>query len=174
MARNVEIKARTRDGRALLESARALSDVPVRVIEQRDTFFAIADGRLKLREFADGSGELIAYRRDDASEPTASDYEVCAVADAARLRETLASVPGVRGEVVKRRHLLEIGRTRVHVDDVEGLGRFVELEVVLAEDEAVAAGIAEAESLMRALGIARRDLVESAYIDLIESSAARS
>jgi predicted adenylyl cyclase CyaB len=77
----------------------------------------------------------------------------------------------VRGRVVKRRELVIVGRTRVHLDEVEGLGAFVELEVVLGEGEPVDAGTREAHELMDRLGIPRDSLVPGAYIDLLERRA---
>jgi adenylate cyclase class IV len=74
MARNVEVKARIDSVEALLPRARALADAEAVVIAQDDTFFACAHGRLKLRDFGDGTGELIHYRRADATGPKLSDY----------------------------------------------------------------------------------------------------
>ena len=66
MARNIEIKARIPSIEALLPRACALAGTEPQLIEQDDSFFAVAHGRLKLRVFADGSGELIHYQRLDA------------------------------------------------------------------------------------------------------------
>ncbi len=76
MPRNVEIKARVRDMNAVRVRAAALSDAPAVVLEQEDTFFNVPDGRLKLRVFPDGKGELIAYRRPDSVGPKTSEYFV--------------------------------------------------------------------------------------------------
>jgi adenylate cyclase class IV len=133
MPRNIEIKARVVSVEALLAQARALADGEPETIDQDDTFFAVAMGRLKLREIADGSAELIHYHRADGPEARPSDYVRVPVADAAALREALARGCGVLGRVRKRRLLLRLGPTRLHLDRVEGLGDFVELEVVLRE-----------------------------------------
>src|SRR4051812_35183815 len=90
MARNIEIKARVSDMAALRKRVEALADSGPDFIAQDDTFFACANGRLKLRVFADGSGELIAYERADTTEPKTSDYMIAPVADPDRLRDTLA------------------------------------------------------------------------------------
>ena len=88
--------------------------------------------------------------------------------DAQQLVQALGAVLPVRGRVVKRRELLLAGRTRIHLDQVEHLGSFVELEVVLREDENAAAGEREARELLDALGIPFDALVSEAYIDLLE------
>jgi len=171
VARNVEIKARVRDAARLRERALALADGPPELIVQTDTFFAVPSGRLKLRAFADGGGELIFYERPDAAGPKTSRYGIAPVADAAALLAVLAAALPRRGVVRKERELLLAGRTRIHLDRVDALGDFLELEVVLAEGEDAAAGEAEARQLLRRLGIEDADLVSGAYIDLF---AARS
>lgn len=169
MKRNVEIKARLRDPEHTRALAAKLSDrEPVR-LEQRDTFFRVERGRLKLRELGDGSAELIWYQRADRAGPGESLYTVVPVAQPVLLLGALRRALGTRGIVAKRRELFRVGRTRIHLDRVEGLGAFLELEVVLAEHEPPAGGDAIARELMRRLGIGPQDLVERAYIDLLES-----
>lgn len=167
MPRNVEIKARSADPARLRSLAAALADGPPVVIEQTDTFFAAGSGRLKLRVFADGSGELICYDRPDAAGPKTSHYGIAPMGDGAAMLAVLAAALPVRGVVRKRRELLLCGRTRIHLDRVEGLGEFLELEVVLAEGEDLAAGEAEARALMTRLEVAPADLVTGAYLDLL-------
>ena len=70
--------------------------------------------------------------------------------------------------VKKTRYLYLVGQTRVHLDDVEGLGQFMELEVVMGEGQSDAEGQAIAEDLMSRLGVERGDLLEGAYMDLLE------
>ena len=120
MPRNVEIKARARDFEHQLGLAAALSGADSRQIDQVDTFYHCASGRLKLRRFADGSGELIQYHRADGTGARVADYLRYPVADPGALHATLVAALGVRGTVRKRRHLFRIGRTRVHADEVEG------------------------------------------------------
>ena len=169
MARNVEIKARIESIEALLPRALACADGPPEPIAQDDTFFSCTQGRLKLRVFADGRAELIAYERVDASGPKTSDYAITPVADPDALRATLARALGTSGRVIKQRTLLRVGRTRVHLDRVEGLGDFLELEVVLHEGESADDGVAEAHALLRRLAIDGAQLVAGAYVDLLRS-----
>jgi len=167
MPRNIEIKARIASVEALLPRALALSDGPAVPIAQDDTFFPVPQGRLKLRQFADGSAELIQYERPDAAAAKASDYVRVAVAEPAALRVALARALGVLGRVRKQRLLVLVGQTRVHLDRVEGLGDFMELEVVLREDQSDAQGSAVAEDLMHALGLAQAPRLAGAYLDLL-------
>ena len=172
MPRNIEIKARIDSVEALLVRARALADDPPQVILQDDTFFACTHGRLKLRDFGDGSGELIHYERADAEGPTRSDYICVATSDPAALRDALAGALGAAGRVRKTRLLLLAGQTRIHLDRVEGLGDFLELEVVLRDGQDEAEGAAIADALCAQLGVAPRQRLASAYLDLLLSSAA--
>jgi len=166
MARNIEIKARIASVEAVLARATSIADGAPVVIDQDDTFFAVAHGRLKLRRFADGSAELIQYHRDDSADAKASDYVRVPVADADALAEALTRACGPRGRVRKRRLLLMAGQTRMHLDRVDGLGDFLELEVVLRDGQSDADGTAIAERLMTALAIAPEDRLAGAYLDL--------
>jgi predicted adenylyl cyclase CyaB len=171
MARNVEIKARVTDPTALARLARELAGAEAHVFIQHDVFFRCSTGRLKVRRFADGRGELIAYQRTDARGPRTSHYQIVPCADPAALAAALAATLGVLGEVRKTRRFWLVGRTRIHLDEVDGLGDFVELEVVLEADEPATAGEREAARLMAALGIDRSALVPAAYVDLAAAQA---
>jgi predicted adenylyl cyclase CyaB len=174
VARNVEIKARLQDPEAAARRVAAIADGPAQVVEQSDTFFRVADGRLKLRERSGAEAELIYYRRPDAPGPKESQYETVAVPDAAPLRELLTAALGVAGYVVKRRAVYRTGRTRIHLDEVRDLGAFLELEVELASGAPVADGVREAQRLMAALDIGEDTLVAGAYVDLLAALTASS
>ncbi|MGN6456931.1 MAG: class IV adenylate cyclase [Achromobacter mucicolens] len=167
MARNVEIKARVDSLDALEHLAAALSGKEPVFIDQDDTFFTCANGRLKLRAFADGSGELIFYRRADDSGPKESFYVIAPTDAPDTLREALSHAYGVIGRVRKHRTVFMAGRTRIHLDRVQGLGEFLELEVVLRDEESVEAGMEEARTLMAGLGVAPEQLLSGAYLDLL-------
>ena len=171
MPRNIEIKARIDSVQALLPRAVAVAGTQPVTIAQDDTFFRVPHGRLKLREFADGSAELIHYHRPDSRDAKASDYVRVAVPDPAALREALARGCGVLGRVRKVRLLLMARgggfNTRIHLDRVEGLGDFVELEVALEGEQSDEEGAAVAGQLMRDLGLAWAPRLTGAYLDLL-------
>jgi predicted adenylyl cyclase CyaB len=170
MARNIEIKANIRDLDSLVSEVTLIADSGPVVIDQDDTFFHCPDGRLKLRELSANQGELILYHRPDVSGPKTSTYVISQTSEPGKMREILSAALGVAGRVRKRRHLYLCGSTRIHIDDVEGLGNFVELEVVLENSDSVESGHQIAEELMTRLGIQSGDLVEGAYIDMIPVS----
>lgn len=172
MPQNIEIKAHLPSLAETEELARAISDGEVTIIDQEDVFFANPEGRLKLRIFSDQRGELIHYHRPDQDGPKTSSYLITPTNDPTGLREALTRAYGVRAVVKKRRLLYLVGRTRIHLDRVEGLGEFLELEVVLDEGEALEVGQREAEELMEKLALSEDQLIAEAYVDLLERQSA--
>ncbi len=177
MSRNIEFKARILDAVALRRRAESLADGPSTVLDQRDTFYHAPGGRIKLRQQAsDGQSvqsELIVYVRSDEARARLSRYERLAPLgdpSGTATHELLAAALTVRGVVEKRRTLLHIGQTRVHLDEVEQLGHFVELEVVLKPDQTEAEGRKVAVALMDRLGVDPSLLESTAYIDLLEAA----
>jgi len=77
----------------------------------------------------------------------------------------------MRAVVRKRRNVYFFGQTRIHLDQVDGLGAFIEIEVVLDPGQDIQYGTAVAEDLMSKLGIEKEDLVAGAYVDLLEQGA---
>ena len=168
MPANIEIKARVRDFADIKSRAEKLSDTPVETIPQEDTFFNVPQGRLKLRDLSSNRAELIYYTRPDQEGPKRSDYHIARTSDPENLKRVLELSYGIRGVVKKTRYLYLVGQTRVHLDDVQGLGQFMELEVVMKEGQGDAEGQTIAEDLMASLGVERSDLIDGAYMDLIE------
>jgi len=134
---------------------------------QDDTFFACDGDRLKLRVTDDNRGVLIYYRRADEIGPKSSYYECSDTSDPDGLRSVLTLAYGVAGRVRKRRTVFRVGQTRVHLDRVEGLGDFLELEVVIGDGLKSEDAVLEANRLMTELGVGERALVKGAYVDLL-------
>ena len=174
MAMNVEIKARIKDVDAVRDRIEAISDARCEEIHQEDTFFPVPKGRLKLRTLSPERGELIYYNREDSRDPKPSHYLIAETTNPAALHAVLADALGLRGIVRKSRLLYLVGKTRIHLDTVEGLGHFLELEVVLDQGESVERGEKAAREIMAKLGIEETDLVQGAYIDLLERAANRT
>ena len=169
MNRNVEVKVRVDDlsglARRLIE--RGAEDRGILV--QKDTYFHVpSEGgmRLKVREQDPGGTELISYGRPNVSGLRTSNYQVCKLPPSPDLAAAIALSLGVISEVRKRRHLFMLGRTRVHLDDVEKLGSFLELEVVLKEGESESDGETEAEKILGDLGLAGAERIAGSYSDM--------
>uniref|UniRef100_A0A3Q2UWV6 Si:ch211-156b7.4 n=1 Tax=Haplochromis burtoni TaxID=8153 RepID=A0A3Q2UWV6_HAPBU len=157
MPSNVEIKAKVSDLTQFAQKAAELSQSEGTIIRQHDTFFSCSQGRLKLRDFMNGSGQLIFYERPDTDGPKLSRYSITPTSDPQSLQVVLSEALGIKGEVKKERRLFLIGQTRVHLDTVEGLGHYMELEVSKPV----------AEDLMEKLGVSKESLVTGAYMDLL-------
>ena len=167
--RNIEIKARIGSVDALAGALAEFADDGPMAIAQDDTFFRCENGRLKLRSFDAARGELIFYQRADSLGPKESNYTIASTGAPDAMREALTRALGATGRVRKARILFLVGRTRVHLDRVEGLGEFLELEVVLRDGEAMPSGIHEAHALMARLGVQQSQLIGAAYVDLLNS-----
>ncbi len=136
MPKNLEFKAKVRE-RALLEEAFYNKGATfVETLNQTDTYFVVSKGRLKLREARGKKPELIFYERDETSpSEMCSLYNVLPLADSA-VKDVLLKALGVKIIVAKERRLLKLRNARIHLDEVKGLGSFLEFEVVSEGDDA--------------------------------------
>lgn len=176
MPSNIEIKLRVDDLTTVESKAAALANYGPELLVQTDTFFNVPTGRLKLRQFDDGKSELIAYQRSDSAtvrESKWSRYLIDSAQSAEELRETLAMATPPTVIVHKRRTLYLIGQTRVHLDRVDQLGDFVELEVVLNNEQTTAQGTSIANGLITSLGMKNAERISHAYADLLDEVSGR-
>lgn len=167
MARNIEIKAKAENFERQKQLAAALTKEPPQLLHQKDIFYHTTNGRLKLR-FENGRGTLIGYNRPNEAGPKLSNYILSYTAEPDSLNECLAMVLQTRGIVEKTRWVYLIDQTRVHLDQVQGLGAFLELEVVLRQEQTLKEGEAIAQAIMKQLEISPECLCTHAYIDLQE------
>jgi predicted adenylyl cyclase CyaB len=167
LSRNIEIKARITGTEELIPRVQAVADQGPFEIHQDDTYFLCSSGKLKLRAFSEKEGELIYYRRATQPTPKESFYVRAPTTAPGELRDALTLAYGQIGRVQKHRIVFLAGRTRIHLDRVADLGHFLELEVVLEENEPSAAGVGEANDLLSRLGIQPSQLIEGGYLDLL-------
>lgn len=164
---NIELKARCEDLGRLRERCESLGAESQDPERQIDTYFRVAHGRLKLRESLQSGPELIHYIRGDVAGARESHYQLYRVEDAEGLKTILEKALGVKAVVAKRREIYLIGNVRVHLDKVQDLGSFVELEGIVENlAELVYVGD-EVQRLRQALGIEDHALVKESYADLI-------
>jgi predicted adenylyl cyclase CyaB len=166
--RNLELKWRCADLEAARRGAERLGARDSGLLLQQDTFFHAPEARLKLRDFGGGTGELISYRRPDAATVRGSDYEIYRTREPEALAAVLKDALGERGVVRKRRRLFLLDHTRIHLDEVEGLGGFVELETVLS-GQSEAEARTELERIAEGLGLSTAGRVAEAYLDLLNA-----
>lgn len=166
--RNIELKARCRDLPAALAALAPLSPNDAGVLEQVDTYFHVARGRLKLREIVGVRAELIWYERSNEPHTRRSDYRLTPITHPAELKASLAAALGIRCEVKKRRRLLLWHNVRIHLDEVETLGTFIEFEAVLGDGDDEQTGHARIKHLCEVLKLTPADYLERSYGDMIE------
>jgi predicted adenylyl cyclase CyaB len=165
--RNIEIKARLRDLEAARSIAKALATKRLGDQHQIDTYFRCAHGRLKLRQINGLSAQLVWYVRPDQPGPKPSRYHVVPVSNPETLKAALAAALGVQVVVEKRREIFLHENVRVHLDEVVGLGRFLEFEAVLGTEADEAAARTQLDQLMEKFCVAPPDLVPHSYSDML-------
>jgi predicted adenylyl cyclase CyaB len=171
LRRNVELKARDPDPARSRAVCEELGADDRGLLNQRDTYFHAANGRLKLREDGGPSAELIAYTRADLPGERESAYRIVEIAEPDELRRALAETLGIEVVVTKQRHLFLWENVRIHLDAVEGLGSFIELEAVADPDSDLSPEQQRVQALRDALGIAESNLVAQSYSNLTRSSS---
>jgi adenylate cyclase class 2 len=163
--RNLEAKFPLADPEGARAKAIEKGFEPREVFDQTDTFFVTARGKLKLREQSNQAW-LIYYDRANAADLQFSEYEIVPVIDPENMRFILSVAFGVRAVVRKTRELLMRRNLRLHLDRVEGLGQFGELEAVLAPHDLAETFRGEVDEMLEALNVARSNLIDRSYFEL--------
>lgn len=171
--RNIELKARLADLAAARQVAERLATKRLGIQHQVDTYFHCRDGRLKLREIDGLSAQLVWYSRPDEQGPKASDYRLVPVSNPKTLRAALQAALGIRGVVEKRREAFLHHNVRIHLDEVSGLGQFLEFEAVLGPHVDDRAGHAQLDDLARQFAIRPADLLCGSYGEMILEASGR-
>ncbi|MCP3984387.1 MAG: class IV adenylate cyclase [bacterium] len=168
---NIEIKARCADLASARARAEAIATSWVGAERQVDTYFCTRRGRLKLRESSRAGAQLIPYLRPDQQGPKRSDYQLVPVPEPEETLRLLRELLGVHKVVRKQREIAMVGNVRIHLDRVEGLGTFLELEAVFdASPEAEVEERRKVDRLMEQLGIRAADLIDTSYEAMLEET----
>lgn len=162
--RNIEFKARLLDLAAARHVCRKVGAVRVDLLEQRDTYFEIASGRLKRREAEGQLTEWIEYHRANSTSATPSDYEVFTTREAATRYDLSSLTPWV--VVDKVRELYLVGQTRIHLDRVHNLGDFLEFEALVNEEQNQVQAEGALESLRNSFKAVLGPALRDSYSDL--------
>jgi adenylate cyclase class IV len=172
---NLELKVPDPDPAGTERHCRELGAVDQGTLVQRDTYFDVAAGRLKLREQSPSNtvllggpaAELIYYERPTVGGVRTSRYWRVPAPEPEALRDVLGRAAGILGVVHKERRLYLWSNVRIHLDEVAGLGSFVELEAVAAEQPDVAADQQALDHVAAALALRRADAIAGSYLDLL-------
>lgn len=169
--KKIEIKAKIRDYDKIMAEVQAMCSSHGEIIQQEDVFFNSPNGRLKLRKRSDYSVyELVYYEKSFTEGPKLSLYSKCNIPHGEDLLNVLKMSLGVKGIVRKTRRLFLIEHSRIHIDDVEGLGKYFEIEVSLTKDQTPEEGEEVAKNTMAKLGIPPTDVVTGSYLDNLHES----
>jgi homotetrameric cytidine deaminase len=170
--RNIELKASDPDPERSLAVVLGLGARDRGLLRQRDTYFRVTSGRLKLREEEPGGAMLIQYDRVDADEARESRYRLIPVEDPEALKAALESSIGTLAVVEKERHLLLWQNVRIHLDKVKDLGNFLELEGVATANSDLADELERVTRLTEALAIQPERILRNSYSDQVVGSRA--
>jgi adenylate cyclase class IV len=162
--RNIELKARDPDPDCSLQVSLEIGASDEGWLYQTDTYFRVSQGRLKLREEGPVA-QLISYERVNETAARESRYRLVNVSDPAGLKDALSDALGVLVVVEKSRRLLLWQGVRIHLDEVRGLGSFIEIEVVADPASDLSAEHHRAGQLQDALAITPDRIVAFSYSD---------
>jgi adenylate cyclase, class 2 len=164
---NLEIKARLTNWDSTRRLVQQLATERLGQQIQTDTYFFCRQGRLKLREILGRPAQLIWYERPDTFDPKTSRYHLVEVGDSETMRDLLAAAWGVRVVVKKRREIFLFRQVRIHLDHVEHLGDFLELEAVVAQGGSWDEAERLVQDLMERLKISPSLLLQSSYGEML-------
>lgn len=169
---NVDFKCELRDPGLARLALKRFNSILAATVSHRDTFFRVPDGRLMRREAEGEPVEYVLYHRVDRPIPTISRFTILSE-DEARLRLGAADPP-VWVEVWKQREIWLLQNARVHLDQVEGLGWFMEIDVLVTRDQHVGRCHELIRRIREALAPALGGLIATSYADMVamESDAA--
>jgi adenylate cyclase, class 2 len=163
-ARNIELKAQDLDPARSLQASLDLGAEVHGCLQRLDTYFKVRHGRLKLRE-QDGAAELIFYERSDEAIERESKYRIVPIDDPDGLKDALGAALGILVAVEKSRHLLIWRNVRIHLDEVPGLGSFIELEAVAETDSDLSREYRNVAELRKTLDIIDERIMAAGYSD---------
>lgn len=167
MGKNIEIKACCSNLKLFKSKLLQLPVTFEGVDFQTDTFFNVSHGHLKLRESSLYGNLLIPYNRPDQEGPKNSDYELIPISNTKKIKDLFSKILGINGKIKKRRQIYLYENVRIHLDEVETLGKFIEFEAVVDNERATDENKNKIQWLINYFNIDSSKLVESAYIDLL-------
>lgn len=163
---NLEAKFKLPDLERARKQAEAIGYQFAATLVQRDTFFHVREGKLKLRQ--EGSAAwLIYYGREDSEHLKVSSYQIVAIAEPEKTRAMLTRALGAIATVCKTRILMRRDNVRLHLDRIEGLGDYGEIEAVLGEQYDLERSRPLVDELLDALEIDRDNLIAESYFEML-------
>jgi len=168
----IEIKAKCENLSIIREKLKKLGAKKIGVFKQVDTYFNVKKGRLKIREVRElNKSKIVYYLRPDVKGPKRSDIIILELDKkyANELKKVLAKAVGVKIVVRKLREIYKYLGAQIHLDEVEDLGYFVEIELPIPSANSFESYKNIVKSIIKELGISEQDLIEGSYSDLLSS-----
>lgn len=167
MSFNIELKARCADLNAFEERVKQLPHTFNGLDNQIDTFYHVPKGRLKLRESSLYGNFLIPYVRSDHSGPKRSDYSLLPVSDVPATKRLLNKMFDILITIKKIRKIYLYENVRIHLDQVTGLGNFIEFEAVVESEDVILANRQKIDELIDYFSLRKKDFIPNAYADML-------
>ncbi|MBN8583566.1 MAG: class IV adenylate cyclase [Ignavibacteria bacterium] len=165
--KNFELKVRCRDHRSALAVLKNLDAEYSGLLKQRDVYFNLSPGRLKLRTINNNEHQLIYYRRPDRDSAKFSNYYIVKVSHPVQLEKSLKEILGVKVIVVKLRKLFLWQNVRIHLDTVKSLGKFIEFEIVCRTSKQEFQSSEKMKYIKKIFNINKNFILNSSYSDMM-------
>lgn len=169
LRKNIEIKARIADLAAARSTAERVATSRLGILEQTDTYFKCQTGRLKLREILGQPSELIWYRRPDETGARKCEFGLIEVDDPEAVKLDLGKLLGLWKVVKKSREVFLYHNVRIHLDNVDCLGTFLEFEAIVDQENDEQAGARRLGFLCDQFGLSASDFIAGSYSDMLNS-----
>ena len=163
MALNLELKARVENHEVVKQVLKNIGSKFEKMLNQRDIYYKIENGLLKLR-IENGNYSLIKYNREERKSDRWSNYYVVNM-EGSETELLFSSLFPIETEVMKQRELYMYKDTRIHLDTVENLGKFIELETVVHGEKGYAKVLFD--EMIELLKLDLNGQIRSSYRDLI-------
>ncbi|WP_138099956.1 class IV adenylate cyclase [Streptococcus australis] len=170
MSSNIEFKAKLNNRNLAKNIIIKYSQANPEILKQRDIFYNFKLGRLKMRTINNSESELIFYIRQNIAGRKVSKYKRIKVKNPRLVDSMLSTLLGKIGEVKKSRTLYLKENIRFHLDEVAGLGNFIEVEYILPKDETRQSAEKKVDDIIKMLKIKKKDFIDISYMDMINKS----
>ena len=165
--KNLELKVKCKDHRSALAAVKKIGAKYEGILKQRDVYFNLSPGRLKLRSINDIKHQLIYYKRANRASAKFSSYYLSEITHPKRVKKLLKEILGIKVIVNKTRKLFIWQNVRIHIDNVKKLGKFIEFEIVCSSPKDESGSTAKMKYLKKEFSISNNYILKSSYCDLL-------
>lgn len=166
--KNIELKIRMDNFKKVIFLLHKIKAFDIGEIIQCDTYYNHSDGRLKIREINNRDAEVIFYQRPDIEKSKISKYEITPIifSQLDNFKNDLKSKYGEEVVVFKKRQLWIYKNTRIHLDSVDYLGNFLELETIVG-DRKIQKAMREHKDIIDLLKLSEYEKINTSYSNLL-------